>query len=109
MVSLARIRLASRRSVRTFKGIICDDVSEFESYMPSHAVRSQCVATIRCSRRRFGEEHSADHHLSYAEAPGKRPKTRLGSAGRPYDAGSRLYRLRLPHLVGDICSREDAP
>ena len=25
---------------KTFKGIICDDISEFESYMPSHAVRS---------------------------------------------------------------------
>ena len=26
--------------MRSFKGIICDDVSEFESYMPSHAVWS---------------------------------------------------------------------
>jgi hypothetical protein len=26
--------------VRAFKGIFCDDISEFESYMPSHAVRS---------------------------------------------------------------------
>jgi hypothetical protein len=25
-------------SARAFKGIICDDVSEFESHMPSHAV-----------------------------------------------------------------------
>jgi hypothetical protein len=24
--------------VRPFKGIICDDISEFESYMPSQAV-----------------------------------------------------------------------
>jgi hypothetical protein len=40
VVSLAGIRLDSRKSVRPFKGIICDDVSEFESYMPSHAVRS---------------------------------------------------------------------
>ena len=29
-----------RKSVRPFKGIICDDISEFESHMPSHAVRS---------------------------------------------------------------------
>jgi len=28
------------RSMRSFKGIVCDDVSEFESYMPSQAVRS---------------------------------------------------------------------
>jgi len=26
--------------MRSFKGIVCDDVSEFESYMPSQAVRS---------------------------------------------------------------------
>ena len=40
MVSVARIRLGSWESARAFKGIICDDVSEFESYMPSHAVGS---------------------------------------------------------------------
>jgi hypothetical protein len=39
MVSVARIRLDFRKSARPFKGIICGDVSEFESYMPSHAVR----------------------------------------------------------------------
>jgi hypothetical protein len=32
MVSEVRIRLDSRKSVRPFKVIICDDVSEFESY-----------------------------------------------------------------------------
>src|SRR5262249_31079284 len=40
MVSVARIRLGSWESARAFKGIICDDVSEFESYMPSQPVRS---------------------------------------------------------------------
>src|SRR5437870_7660522 len=40
IVLVARIRLDSRKSVRPFKGIFCDDVSEFESYMPSHAVGS---------------------------------------------------------------------
>ena len=29
--------------MRPFKGIICDDISEFESYHPSHAVRSLCA------------------------------------------------------------------
>jgi hypothetical protein len=38
IVSKARIRLDSRKSVRSFKAIICVDISEFESYMPSHAV-----------------------------------------------------------------------
>ena len=40
IVSKARIRLDSGKSVRSFKGIICVDISEFESYMPSQAVGS---------------------------------------------------------------------
>ena len=35
---MAKIRLDLRESARFFKGIICDDISEFESHMPSHAV-----------------------------------------------------------------------
>jgi hypothetical protein len=37
MVSVARNRLDPRKSCATFK---CHDISEFESYMPSHAVGS---------------------------------------------------------------------
>ena len=49
MVSVARIRLGSCESARAFKGIICDDISEFESYMPSQAVRSLCARLLtRC-------------------------------------------------------------
>src|SRR5438034_1000931 len=40
LVSVARIRLDRRKSVRPFKGIFCDDISEFESYHPRQAVRS---------------------------------------------------------------------
>src|SRR5262244_1359863 len=40
VVSLAGIRLGCWESARAFKGIICDDISEFESYMPSQAVQS---------------------------------------------------------------------
>ena len=40
MVSVGKIRLDRRKSTRLFKGIICDDISEFESHMPSHAVWS---------------------------------------------------------------------
>src|SRR2546430_4709649 len=40
IVSAAGIRLDHRKSVRPFKGIFCHDISEFESYMPSHAVAS---------------------------------------------------------------------
>ena len=43
MVSLARIRLVSRKSPRIFKRIVCDDVSEFESHMPSQPVQSLCA------------------------------------------------------------------
>src|SRR4051794_24610447 len=40
IVSVARIRLQSRKSARSFKGVICDDSSEFESHMASHPVWS---------------------------------------------------------------------
>src|SRR5215813_5549622 len=40
VVSLAGIRLDSGKSVRSFKGIICHDISEFESSHASHAVGS---------------------------------------------------------------------
>ena len=40
VVSVAEIRLGSWESSRPFKRIICDDISEFESHMPSHAVGS---------------------------------------------------------------------
>ena len=40
IVCVAGIRLDSRKSVRPFKGIICPDISEFESHMLSQAVWS---------------------------------------------------------------------
>src|SRR6516164_1922657 len=43
VVSVAGIRLRPWESARAFKGIICDDVSEFESHMPSQAVASLWV------------------------------------------------------------------
>src|SRR5215831_1241218 len=43
LVSRAGIRLGPWESARAFKGIICDDISEFESHMPSQAVRSLCA------------------------------------------------------------------
>jgi hypothetical protein len=38
IISVARIRVYPRKSARAFKGIICVDISEFESSHPSHAV-----------------------------------------------------------------------
>src|SRR5262249_29814917 len=46
VVSLAGIRLGSWESARAFKGIICDDISEFESYMPNQAVQSPPAGTL---------------------------------------------------------------
>src|SRR5215211_1226640 len=40
IVSVARIRPDSRKSVRPFKAIFCDDISEFESYQLSQPVES---------------------------------------------------------------------
>src|SRR5262245_37630772 len=40
IVSAAGIRLDHRKSARPFKGIFCDDISEFESYIASQAVGS---------------------------------------------------------------------
>jgi hypothetical protein len=51
MVSAARIRLVSRKSPRLFKRIVCADISEFESCMPSQAVRSH---QLTCERSRAG-------------------------------------------------------
>jgi hypothetical protein len=51
VVSMAGIRLGSWESARAFKGIICDDISEFESHMPSQAVGSLWGATCRKSNR----------------------------------------------------------
>ena len=42
VVCVAGIRVGSGESPRAFKGIICHDISEFESHMPSHAVSSLC-------------------------------------------------------------------
>ena len=46
VVSVAEIRLGSWESARPFKRIICDDISEFESSHPSHAVGSLSVRSL---------------------------------------------------------------
>jgi hypothetical protein len=46
IVSKARIRLGSRKSVRSFKGIICVDISEFESFSIGAGL---CQALSDCS------------------------------------------------------------
>ena len=70
IVSVARIRPDSRKSARSFKGIICDDISEFESYMPSHAVglsqvRSPAIVMHRARwilRRKVARTRAVELH-----------------------------------------------
>jgi hypothetical protein len=52
MVSVVRIRLDSHKSMRPFKEIICDDISEFESCQPSHAVGSLEPRTVSVGHSR---------------------------------------------------------
>jgi len=51
MVSVAGIPLDSTKSVRSLNGTFCDDISEFESYMASHAVRL-CGSCVTCEEMR---------------------------------------------------------
>src|SRR5262245_31339042 len=62
MVSRARIQLDSRKSVPLFKGIICDDISEFKSHMPSQAVPS-------LTRTEAGDLLAAAHKGELARRP----------------------------------------
>ena len=62
VVSLAGIRLRSWESARVFKGIICADVSEFESYMSSQTVRLCALLSGRGKRRRRAP-HDGDARL----------------------------------------------
>jgi hypothetical protein len=60
IVSVAGIRLNSRKFARRFKRIFCDDISEFESYMASQPVRSLCLPRLASDpiprRRHFHPE-----------------------------------------------------
>src|SRR2546430_5764003 len=67
IVSAAGIRLDHRKSLRPFKGIICDDISEFESHMPSHAVASLRArqASWRRTMARISQRDGTQHTMSY--------------------------------------------
>ena len=66
----------SRESERSFKGIICDDVSKFESCMPSQAVRSLC-AIVRAAGATSHQNAPVDF-----DGQGRQTKTpRTGARG----------------------------
>jgi hypothetical protein len=67
---VAGIRFRSGESAQAFKGIICDDISEFESRMPSHAVglsqvRSPAIVMHRARwilRRKVARTRAVELH-----------------------------------------------
>ncbi len=83
---MAAIRLGSWESARAFKGIICDDISEFESHMPSHAVGSLWQHFARCKRFASSRSHGPfDHRFEERIAPPLRCRRREGA--RPAGGG----------------------
>jgi hypothetical protein len=52
VVSMSGIRLGSGESARPFKGTVCDDISEFESEMPSQSVASPWPMS---AQQKFGQ------------------------------------------------------
>src|SRR5262249_21974991 len=75
VVSMAGIRLGSWESSPAFKGIICDDISEFESYMPSHAVGSPPAAPPT-ARPLKTARHRGILHSAREKEPCSRPPAR---------------------------------
>jgi hypothetical protein len=58
-----------RESARPFKGIICDDISEFESYHPSHAVWSLWGVAELCSTAAWQRMPARGTHWAAKKAP----------------------------------------
>jgi hypothetical protein len=57
VVSMSGLRLGSGECARAFKGIICDDISEFESHLPSHAVGLSQIRSPTGKFRRRVSDH----------------------------------------------------
>jgi hypothetical protein len=87
--------------MRHFKQIFCDDISEFESYMPSHAVRSLCARS-----RGFAEAgHALYDPLVLAGAPLRVSDFAQTAA---VQAGIVLPNRGRPPLAGVLSSRGSA-
>src|SRR5262245_16869992 len=96
VVSLAGIRLGSWESARAFKGIICDDVSEFESHMPSHAVRSLWLI--------YGTSKNARHSTRLARLKRARPRAgawRSPERSAPFRDSPFAKKRFVDHIVCD--------
>jgi hypothetical protein len=77
IVSMARIWLGSRESARAFRGIIWDDISEFESHMPSHAVGLSQVRSPAIVSEDASQSHHSTSLRSQMISTLKRKKTPL--------------------------------
>src|SRR6516162_9675179 len=103
LVSRAGIRLGPWESARAFKGIICDDISEFESCLPSHAVRSLWLI--------YGTSKNARHSTRLARLKRARPRAgawrTISSVARlalRQKAVRRSHRLRHDNwVIGSRC------
>src|SRR5437899_11437069 len=98
MISVAKIRLDPPKSTRLFKGIICDDISEFESYMPSHAVRSPSAKMRSCPADRTHRDHFdiGDKAISSNASPNSAFVCHLLLVLLSSATGDRCRRNRLP-------------
>jgi hypothetical protein len=109
MVSVARICLDSRKSVRCFKGIICDDISEFESFSIG---AGWCQALSDCSVDLVWNVHSQGPRFSPGSALGpshdgirrmRRTNLRRRPCRKTYGRHKDSKRTRLLHRpCGDI-------
>ena len=90
---------------KTFKGIICDDISEFESYMPSQPVPSLCAMVKLTYGRANRDKVSPPDTLTIAAQErrtpcGKSAPTQI--CWKPPTAPSRWYSLRQSKLCPEL-------
>src|SRR5262245_63837218 len=98
IVSAAGIRLDHRKSARPFKGIFCDDISEFESYIASHAVRSRSLWLI------YGTSKNSRHSTRLARLKRARPRAgawRWPERSAPFRDSPFAKKRFVDHIVCD--------
>src|SRR5438105_6688602 len=76
IVSVARIRLDSWKSVRSFKGIFYNDISEFESDHLSHAVARMKNGEVRDALLHHSDRSTGDISDGWSLRKGQRPAAR---------------------------------
>jgi transposase len=89
--------------MRPFKGIICDDISEFESFMPSHAVRLETAADDNPGMARVKTaEQQASQLLHRGREQLVRQRTMLVNALRAHLAEFGLVAAQGLRNVGEL-------